>query len=152
MFVVFATPTSFRIFTADTTDALESTFSSDMRSVNWQWQGDGGVRPIVQFIAGKDKRVYSADGRILVARSAYFRSMLAGGMREGIETKPIELGDDMSNEAIDAMFNFLYADTYEPVTPAFQVTEMRDEDVLKIAKQTLEVHTLADRFILPRLA
>jgi len=150
MFVVFAVP--FRIFTACTVDALESTFCADMRRVDWHSQGNGGVRPNVQFIAGKDHKVYSADGRILVARSAYFNSMLSGGMREGIETSPIDLGEDVSGGAIDALFNFLYTDHFEPVSPPSRVFEMRDEDVLKFAKLALEVHTLADRFILPRLA
>jgi hypothetical protein len=150
MFVVFSVP--FRIFTADTVDALESTFCADMRRVNWHWQGDGGVRPTVQFIAGKDHKVYSADGRILVARSAYFNSMLNGGMKEAREPAPIDLGEDVSGEAIDALFNFLYTDHFEPVSPPSRVYDMRDEDVLKFARLALEVHTLADRFILPRLA
>merc|ERR1712190_77087 len=82
------------------------------------WTGTSGVRMQVELVAGRDRRIFQADGRILEARSAYFRSMLSGGMREASDAAPIDL----------------------------------DEDVLRLAKFALEVHMLADRFLLPRLA
>eukprot|EP00439_Symbiodinium_sp_Y106_P079706 s89_g18.t1 len=95
MFLIYTVP--FRIFTAETTDALESTFCSDMRRVDWT---DGsGARVDVEFVAGRDRRVFRADGRILEARSAYFRSMLVGGMREAMTGAPIELGEDVNGDA-----------------------------------------------------
>lgn len=147
MFLIFTSP--FRIFTANTADSLESTFYSDMRGIDWT--GASGVRFEVEFIAGKDRRVYRADGRILEARSAYFRSMLSGGMREATGG-PVELGDDVSGEALHALLHFLHTDHFEPVTPPAHVLDMKDDDVLRYAKLSLEVHMLADRFILPRLA
>lgn len=70
MFLIFSSP--FRIFTAETTDSLESTFCSDMQRVDWT--GARGARANVELIAGKDRRVFRADGRILEARA---------GAREG---------------------------------------------------------------------
>lgn len=148
MFLIFTTP--FRIFTAETVDTLESTFCSDMRRVDWT--GSSGARVHVEFIAGKDRRVYRADGRILEARSAYFRSMLSGGMREASNGAPIDLGEDVLGEALQTLLHFLHTDHFEPVTPASRVFEMRDEEVLRTSKFALEVHMLADRFLLPRLA
>lgn len=149
MFLIFTVP--FRIFTAETTDALESTFCSDMRRVDWT--GASGARVHVEFVAGRERRVYRADGRILEARSAYFRSMLSGGMREAShQGSPIDLGEDVVGEALHALLHFLHTDHFEPVTPPSRAYEMRDEEVLRLAKFTLEVHTLADRFLLPRLA
>jgi len=148
MFLIFTVP--FRIFTAETTDALESTFCSDMRQVDWT--GASGARVHVEFIAGRDRRVYRVDGRILEARSAYFRSMLSGGMKEASDGSPIDLGEDVSGEALHALFHFLHTDQFEPVAPPSRVLDMPDEQVLKCSKLALEVHTLADRFLLPRLA
>jgi|Transcript_74682 hypothetical protein len=148
MFLIFTVP--FRIFTADTTDSLESTFCSDMRRVDWT--GASGARVHVEFIAGRERRVFRADGRILAARSAYFRSMLSGGMREASTGAPIELGEEVQGEALHAVLHFLHTDHFEPCTPPSRVLDMPDEEVLRVAKFALEVHTLADRFILPRLA
>jgi len=148
MFLIFTVP--FRIFTAETTDALESTFCSDMRQVDWT--GASGARVHVEFIAGRDRRVYRVDGRILEARSAYFRSMLSGGMKEASDGSPIDLGEDVSGEALHALFHFLHTDQFEPVAPPSRVLDIPDEQVLKCSKLALEVHTLADRFLLPRLA
>lgn len=148
MFLIFTAP--FRIFTAETTDALESTFCSDMRRVDWT--GTSGARVDVEFIAGRDRRVFKADGRILEARSTYFRSMLSGGMREALHGFPIELGEDVNEEALLALLHFLHTDQFEPETPPTRVLDCRDEDVLRVARFTLDVHTLADRFLLPRLA
>merc|ERR1712113_1049264 len=112
MFLIFTTP--FRIFTAETVDTLESTFCSDMRR---------------------------ADGRILEARSAYFRSMLSGGMKEASNGAPIDLGEDVLGEALHALLHFLHTDHFDPVTPPSRVFDMRDEEVLRLAKFALEVHT-----------
>jgi hypothetical protein len=151
MFLIFAMP--FRIFVAETIDAIESTFSSDMRRVDWAGASGSSSRGHVELVAGRDRRVYRADARILEARSTYFRSMLCGGMREASdEGRPIDLGEDVSGEALHALLHFLHTDQFEPVTPPCQVFEMHDEEVLKFAKLALEVHTLADRFLLPRLA
>jgi len=147
MFVIFTVP--FRIFTADTTDTMESTLCSDMQRVDWT--GASGARVHVEFVAGKDRCVYRADGRILEARSTYFRSMLSSGMLETSTVTPINLGDDVAGEAVHAMLHFLYTDHFEPVSPPSRVFDMRDEEVLRLAKFTLEVHTLADRFLLHRL-
>eukprot|EP00931_Biecheleriopsis_adriatica_P093275 TRINITY_DN67018_c0_g1_i1.p1 TRINITY_DN67018_c0_g1~~TRINITY_DN67018_c0_g1_i1.p1 ORF type:complete len:532 (-),score=100.16 TRINITY_DN67018_c0_g1_i1:151-1746(-) len=148
MFLIFTVP--FRVFTAETTDAFESTFFSDMSQVDWT--GASGARVNVEFIAGQERRVFRADGRILEARSAYFRSMLPGGMREAKPGTPIELGEDVNGDALQAMLHFLHTDQFQPVTPPSRVLDMDNEDVLKLAKFTMEVHTLADRFLLPRLA
>lgn len=148
MFVILAAP--FRIFTAETADPLESTFCADMRRVDWV--GNSGVRVNVEFKAGKDGQIYRADGRILEARSAYFRSMLSGGMREASDHGPIELGEDISSEAMQALLHFLHADGFEPVSPPSRASELPDEELLRYARLALEVHTLADRFLLPRLA
>jgi len=116
------------------------------------WTGNSGARVHVEFIAGKDRRVYRADGRILEARSAYFRSMLSGGMRETTNGAPIDLGEDVAGEALHALLHFLHTDHFEPATPPSRVFDMRDEEVLKLARFVLDVHMLADRFLLPRLA
>lgn len=148
MFLIYTVP--FRIFTAETTDALESTFCSDMRRVDWT--ATSGARVDVEFVAGRDRRVFRADGRILEARSAFFRSMLVGGMREALTESPIELGEDVNGDALEALLHFLHTDQFEPVSPPEKVTRMVDEEVLKLAKFTIDVFTLADRFLLPRLA
>jgi len=148
MFLIFTVP--FRIYLAETTDALESTFCTDMHRVDWT--GASGVRVHVEFIAGRDRQVYRADGRILEARSSYFRSMLSGGMREASDSEPIDLGEDVSGEALRSLLHFLHTDHFELVTPPSQVLTMTDEEALRYAKLALEVHTLADRFLLPRLA
>mmetsp|Transcript_35191 Transcript_35191/g.82017 ORF Transcript_35191/g.82017 Transcript_35191/m.82017 type:complete len:531 (-) Transcript_35191:99-1691(-) len=148
MFLIYTVP--FRIFTAETTDALESTFCSDMRRVDWT--ASSGARVDVEFVAGRDRRVFRADGRILEARSAYFRSMLVGGMREAMTGAPIELGEDVNGDALEALLHFLHTDQFEPVLPPEKVTGMADEEILKLAKFTIDVFTLADRFLLPRLA
>mmetsp|Transcript_26565 Transcript_26565/g.67988 ORF Transcript_26565/g.67988 Transcript_26565/m.67988 type:complete len:519 (+) Transcript_26565:94-1650(+) len=148
MFLIFSMP--FRIFTAETTDALESTFCSDMQRVDWT--GVSGARCHVEFLAGKDRKVYRADGRILEARSAYFRSMLSGGMREASPCAPIDLGEDVPGDAFDALLHFLHTDHFEPATPPSRAFDMHDEELLRLARFVLEVHTLADRFLLPRLA
>lgn len=151
MFIIMTGP--FRVFTADTTvDAFESTFCEDMQRVDWAMATSSRVH--VEFIAGRTGRVFRVDRRILEARSAYFRSMLSGGMREASEAQggPIDLGDDVSGDALQALFHFVHTDHFEPVSPPARVKEMKDEEVLKLAKFTLDVHTLADRFLLPRLA
>merc|ERR1712046_283067 len=103
MFLIFTVP--FRIFVAETVTASESTFSSDMRHVDWT--GASGIRLHVELRAGKDRRTYRADGRILQARSTYFRSMLSGGMREASSNDvPIDLGEDVSGEALRSMLHF----------------------------------------------
>ncbi|CAE8617404.1 unnamed protein product, partial [Polarella glacialis] len=113
MFLIFTVP--FRIFTAETTDALESTFCSDMLRVDWT--GTSGARVDVEFIAGRKRQVYRADGRILAVRSSYFRSMLSGGMREASTVAPIDLGEDVQGEALHSVLHFLHTDQFEPVTP-----------------------------------
>eukprot|EP00927_Polykrikos_kofoidii_P034807 TRINITY_DN29446_c0_g1_i1.p1 TRINITY_DN29446_c0_g1~~TRINITY_DN29446_c0_g1_i1.p1 ORF type:complete len:524 (-),score=44.79 TRINITY_DN29446_c0_g1_i1:421-1992(-) len=148
MFLIFSVP--FRILIADTCDTLESTFFSDMKRVDWR--GDSGVRVHVEFVAGRDRRIYRADGRILEARSAYFRSMLSGGMRETCDADPIDLGEDVPGEALHAVLHFLHTDHFEPVSPPSKMLEMCDEETLRFTKLTLDVHTLADCFVLPRLA
>lgn len=148
MFLIFTAP--FRIFIAETADVSESTFCSDMQRVDWT--GRTGARVDVEFMVGKDRRIFKADGRILAARSAYFQSLLSGGMKEASSPgSPIELGDDVQAEALNAVLHFLYSDQFEPVTPPSKVYELKDDEVLKVAKFTLEVHTLGDRFLLPRL-
>mmetsp|Transcript_55341 Transcript_55341/g.117999 ORF Transcript_55341/g.117999 Transcript_55341/m.117999 type:complete len:523 (-) Transcript_55341:433-2001(-) len=151
MFLIFATP--FRIFLAETTDAVESTFCADMQRVDWA--GSGGARVHVEFIAGKDHQVYRADARILQARSTFFRSMLSNGMRESSPSnggEAIELGEDVPGEALHALLHFLHTDHFEPASPPSKAFELSDEELLKLARFVLEVHTLADRFLLPRLA
>jgi len=149
MFLIFSAP--FRIFTAETTDALQSTFCVDMQGIDWT--GASGSRVNVEFIAGKDRSVYRADGRILQARSAFFRSMLTGGMREASSSgEAIDLGEDVVGTALQAVIHFLYTDQFEPATPPVSVLDMPEADVLKLSKFVLEVHNLADRFLLPRLA
>lgn len=149
MFVIFTAP--FRIFTAETSDTLASTFLSDMGGIDWAG-GAGGGR-VIEFRVGKDNQVLCADGRILEARSVYFRSMLGSGMRETRDDAgPIDLGTDVSPSALQALLHFLYTDHFEPVSPPGRVRDMADEDVLRHAKFALEVHILADRFVLPRLA
>merc|ERR1712172_187182 len=97
MFLIFSAP--FRIFIAETTDPLQSTFCADMQSIDWT--GSSGSRVNVEFIAGKDHSVYRADGRILQARSAFFRSMLTGGMREASSSGgAIDLGEDVMGSAL----------------------------------------------------
>merc|ERR1719277_2429427 len=54
MFLIFTAP--FRIFTAETADAMESTFCSDMRRIDWT--GASGARVHVEFLAGRDRKVY----------------------------------------------------------------------------------------------
>merc|ERR1719323_1562900 len=73
-------------------------------------------------------------------------------MREASNGAPIDLGEDVLSEALHALLHFLHTDHFEPVTPPSRVFDMRDEEVLRISKFALEVHTLADRFLLPRLA
>merc|ERR1719373_1441255 len=110
MFLIFSVP--LRIFIAETADPLESTFSSDMRRVDWT--GTSGARVHVSFLAGKERQVYQADGRILEARSAYFRSMLSGGMREASAcSEPIDLGEDVDTDALLAVLHFLHTDQFE---------------------------------------
>mmetsp|Transcript_136209 Transcript_136209/g.236820 ORF Transcript_136209/g.236820 Transcript_136209/m.236820 type:complete len:520 (-) Transcript_136209:96-1655(-) len=151
MFLICTVP--FRIFTAETVDTLESTFFADMRRVQWLNKAASGSRVTVEFIAGRNKERIVADKRILEARSTYFRSMFSGGMREACaDTGPIDLGDDVNAEAMEALLHFLHTDTFEPVTPPSHVMDMRDEEVLRHSNFALEVHTLADRFLLPRLA
>jgi len=145
MFVVFGGP--LRIYVADTTDALESTFFSDMELIDWS---STHKRTIVEFIAGRDRKIYRADRRILEARCEYFRSMLSGGMRETNTGKPIDLGEDVG-DALSAIFRFLHTDHFVPVSPPSAVMTMGEQEVLKVAKFVLEVHNLADRFLLPRL-
>lgn len=120
-----------------------------MRRVDWT--GASGARVHVEFVAGQDRRIYRADGRILAARSAYFRSMLSGGMKEAQNTVPIELGEDVPGQALNALLHFLHTDEFEPASPPEKVAELKDDEALRLAKLTLEVHTLADRFLLPRL-
>lgn len=148
MFLIFTAP--FRIYTAQTSDTIESTFLSDLRRVDWM--GEDGPRIHVELIAGKDRQVYRADGRILAARSAYFCSLLSGGMREASDAKPIDLGEDVCGESLCALLHFVCTDHFEPVTPQSRLADMRDAEVLKLARYALKVHTLADRFLLPRLA
>lgn len=149
MFVIFAAP--FRIFTAETSDLLASTFLSDIGGIDWAG-GAGGGR-IIEFRVGKDAQVLCADGRILEARSVYFRSMLCSGMRETHEDAgPIDLGTDVSASALQALLHFLYTDHFEPMSQPGRLPEMSDEEILRYAKFALEVHMLADRFVLPRLA
>mmetsp|Transcript_96122 Transcript_96122/g.173422 ORF Transcript_96122/g.173422 Transcript_96122/m.173422 type:complete len:168 (+) Transcript_96122:2-505(+) len=73
-------------------------------------------------------------------------------MREASTVAPIDLGEDVQGEALHSVLHFLHTDQFEPVTPPSRVFELRDDEVLALAKSTLEVHMLADRFILPRLA
>lgn len=151
MFLICTAP--FRIFTAETVDSLESTFFADMRRVQWLNKAENSSRVTVEFIAGRNKERIVADKRILEARCTYFRSMFSGGMREAcVDTGPIDLGEDVNAEAMESLLHFLHTDTFEPVTPPSHVVDMRDEEVLRHANFALEVHTLADRFLLPRLA
>lgn len=147
MFVISSLP--FSIYTADTNDCLESTFQRDMRSVDWACSS--GSR-LVELVAGRDRRVFTADSRILQARSSYFRSMLTGGMREASSSSAIDLGEDVPGEALGVLLHFLHTDTFEPVPPPSRAPDLSDEEMWKTTKLSLEVHTLADRFLLPRLA
>merc|ERR1719291_1512865 len=147
MFLIFTKP--FRIFTAETVDCIESTFQADMQRVDWT--GSSGARFHVEFVAGRDRRVYRADGRILEARSAYFRSLLSGGMLESSAGRPVDLGEDVGGEALEAMLRFLHTDHFDPVSPPSRVLDMSDAEALRLARSTLEVHALADRFCLRRL-
>jgi len=147
MFVIQTSP--FRIYTADTTDILASTFDEDMRRIDWT--GSSGARVGVEFCVGPSKHIVKADGRILEARSTYFRSMLSGGMREAVRDTPINLGEEVSPEALHALLHFLHTDHFEPVSPPSNIRSMSDEEALKNARFALDVHTLADRFLLPRL-
>eukprot|EP00929_Paragymnodinium_shiwhaense_P112525 TRINITY_DN80786_c0_g1_i1.p1 TRINITY_DN80786_c0_g1~~TRINITY_DN80786_c0_g1_i1.p1 ORF type:complete len:546 (+),score=73.28 TRINITY_DN80786_c0_g1_i1:61-1638(+) len=148
MFLIFASP--FRIFTADMTDFTESTFCADMQRVDWSGCSDGRLH--VEFVAGKERQVYRIDSRILQARSAYFQSMLSSGMREASTDRgPIDLGEDVSAEALTAVFHFLHTDQFDPVAAGSSVRDMKDDELLGVAKFALDVHALGDRFLMPRL-
>eukprot|EP00928_Gymnodinium_smaydae_P015151 TRINITY_DN15553_c0_g2_i2.p1 TRINITY_DN15553_c0_g2~~TRINITY_DN15553_c0_g2_i2.p1 ORF type:complete len:633 (+),score=125.27 TRINITY_DN15553_c0_g2_i2:76-1899(+) len=154
MFLIFVAP-QLRIFIADTADLLESTFTQDMRRVDWT--GARGARVHVELIAGPERKVFQADGRILEARSAYFRSMLTGGLREAKRdgsAEPIDLGEDVPGDALLAVLHFLHTDQFDLLDPSqtLAADAASDEDALRLAKLALQVHALADRFLLSRLA
>lgn len=150
MFVIISSP--FRIFTAETLDTLGSTFNADMGRIDWSDQSK--ARVAVDFCMGKDDRIITAEGRILEARCPYFQSLFLDKLRQskGDRLGPIHLGQDVSPEAFHALLHFLHTDCFEPVSPPSKMLYMESELALKKALFVLEVHVLADRFILPRLA
>ncbi|CAK0819150.1 unnamed protein product, partial [Prorocentrum cordatum] len=65
--------------------------------------------------------------------------------------QPVDLGGDVGGEALEAVLHFLHTDHFDPVSPPSRVLDMSDAEALRLARLTLEVHSLADRFCLPRL-
>eukprot|EP00397_Hematodinium_sp_SG-2012_P002118 GEMP01002124.1.p1 GENE.GEMP01002124.1~~GEMP01002124.1.p1 ORF type:complete len:538 (+),score=62.12 GEMP01002124.1:74-1687(+) len=154
MFVLCGDP--FRLYGAPTWDVTASTFSKDMMSINWCRSIDEAVDTSRNPVDLKtdDNVILRADGRVLMARSPYFRQLLSpeSNFREAklcSNHEPITLRG-VCSRALRSVLYYLHTDSFEPV-PLQDLEQISDEKIIEWATFALEVQRLADRFLLPRL-
>jgi len=153
MFVLCGDP--FRIYEATTCDVAASTFTKDMESIDWSRSTPSGLdtrNPV--DLKAEDDVVLRVDGRVLMARSPYFRRLLSpeSNFREGqqsSENEPIVLRG-VSSRALRSVLHYIHTDAFEPVSKE-ELERIAEDKVNDWAMFALDVQKLADRFLIPRL-